>query len=55
MSAQTDADIVKCITDIKDICLVMTDPKEWQRRRDERNSQVHPVLRGIVNGIGGGY
>ena len=28
------SDIQKCIDDIKDIVLVLTDPKEWERQRD---------------------
>jgi hypothetical protein len=34
MNAQTDVEIRKCIEDIKDICLVLTDPAEWKRRKE---------------------
>jgi hypothetical protein len=33
MSAQTKATIAKAIADIKDIVLILTNPKEWERRR----------------------
>ena len=40
MSAQTDAEIKKCLEDIKDICLVLTDPKEWKRRKEEKEAHM---------------
>lgn len=30
MSKQIDETIRKCLEDIKDICLVLTEPKKWQ-------------------------
>jgi hypothetical protein len=30
----TDNNIKKCLEDIKDICLVLTDPKEWVKKHN---------------------
>jgi hypothetical protein len=31
-----DANIQKCIDDIKDITLVLTNPKEWEKQKEEK-------------------
>jgi hypothetical protein len=36
-----DANIQKCIDDIKDITLVLTNPKEWEKQKEEKDGENH--------------
>jgi hypothetical protein len=60
MSAQTKAAISKAIADIKDIVLVLTQPKEWEKQdqtrcatRDALNSHRSESRLDIPPGHGG--